>query len=224
MLRANTGGFRMLPSYYDAIPNLPDAERLALYDAINDFGFGSGPGEEALPPTLAGYFLLIRPTLEKSVRFFESRRENGRKPKRSEAEAKGSEREANMKRDSESESEGDSDSESEGVSESEKQTEKTASPRAKRFTPPSVDEIREYCRQRQNSVDAAQFADYYAARGWRVGSGTMRDWRAAVRTWERRETNTENHSAGPRRSASACPGRDYGSLCDNDPGRAGAPV
>ena len=56
-----------------------------------------------------------------------------------------------------------------------------------RFTPPTVDEVEAYCRERSNTVDAEQFCDFYAAKGWRVGSQPMRDWKAAVRTWEKRQ-------------------------------------
>lgn len=56
-----------------------------------------------------------------------------------------------------------------------------------RFAPPSLDEVTAYCRERGNGVDPEQFVDFYAAKGWRVGNQPMKDWRAAVRTWERRE-------------------------------------
>lgn len=55
----------------------------------------------------------------------------------------------------------------------------------KRFQKPSVDEIRAYCQQRQNQVDAARFWDFYESKGWLVGKSKMKDWKAAVRTWER---------------------------------------
>lgn len=55
-----------------------------------------------------------------------------------------------------------------------------------RFKPPTVDEVAAYCQQRGNGIDAQHFIDYYAARGWQYKGGTrMKDWRAAVRTWER---------------------------------------
>lgn len=56
-----------------------------------------------------------------------------------------------------------------------------------RFLPPSMQEVAEYCRERGNSVDAEQFVDFYASKGWKVGNTTMKDWRAAVRTWEKRD-------------------------------------
>ena len=55
----------------------------------------------------------------------------------------------------------------------------------KRFLPPSLDEVREYCYERQNNVNASQFVDFYTANGWKVGKNSMKDWKAAVRTWER---------------------------------------
>ena len=56
----------------------------------------------------------------------------------------------------------------------------------KRFTPPTVEEVSSYCLERKNGIDAQAFIDYYAARGWKLGKETMKDWKAAVRTWENR--------------------------------------
>lgn len=55
------------------------------------------------------------------------------------------------------------------------------------FSPPTVDEVKEYCNERGNSIKAEHFIDYYATRGWMLGKVKMKDWRAAVRTWERNE-------------------------------------
>lgn len=58
----------------------------------------------------------------------------------------------------------------------------------KRFTPPTVDEVAAYCRERGNVVDAQRFVDFYASKGWKVGNAGMRDWHAAVRNWERQDS------------------------------------
>ena len=55
-----------------------------------------------------------------------------------------------------------------------------------RFIKPTVDEIRAYCKERRNDVDPERFFNYYESKGWLVGRANMKDWRAAVRTWERR--------------------------------------
>ena len=57
--------------------------------------------------------------------------------------------------------------------------------RSKRFTPPEVKEVAAYCEERKNGIDAQHFVDYYEARGWMIGKNRMKDWKAAVRTWER---------------------------------------
>ena len=55
----------------------------------------------------------------------------------------------------------------------------------KRFTKPTLAEVQAYCAERGNVVDPQKFVDYYESNGWRVGKNPMKDWRAAVRTWER---------------------------------------
>lgn len=58
----------------------------------------------------------------------------------------------------------------------------------KRFVKPSIKEIESYCKERGNNINAASFYDYYESKGWKVGREPMKDWRAAVRNWERRRT------------------------------------
>ena len=53
------------------------------------------------------------------------------------------------------------------------------------FKKPSVEEVRAYCEERKNKVDAEAFVDFYESKGWLVGKTPMKDWKAAVRTWER---------------------------------------
>lgn len=53
------------------------------------------------------------------------------------------------------------------------------------FIPPTVDQVKAYCTERGNHVDAQAFVDFYTAKGWMIGKNKMRDWKAAVRTWER---------------------------------------
>ena len=63
---------------------------------------------------------------------------------------------------------------------------KAATPPRTRFIPPSLEEVQAYCAERKNTVDAERFFDFYSANGWVQGKGKpIRDWRAAVRTWER---------------------------------------
>lgn len=55
------------------------------------------------------------------------------------------------------------------------------------FSPPTVEEVRKYCSERGNNVDPEVFVDFYESKGWMIGKSKMKDWKAAVRTWERSE-------------------------------------
>ena len=59
-----------------------------------------------------------------------------------------------------------------------------------KFVPPSLEEVRAYCEERGNGIDAQYFMDYYSARGWKVGRNVITDWKAVVRNWERREAKS----------------------------------
>lgn len=62
-----------------------------------------------------------------------------------------------------------------------------------RFTPPTPDEVRSYAAEKGLTVDADRFCDFYASKGWRVGSQPMRDWKAAVRGWCARDRHDVDH-------------------------------
>lgn len=56
----------------------------------------------------------------------------------------------------------------------------------KRFTPPTVDNVKAYCSEHGYNVDAERFVDFYSSKGWLVGKTKMKDWKAAVRSWHSR--------------------------------------
>jgi len=55
------------------------------------------------------------------------------------------------------------------------------------FHPPNLDDVKEYCLERNNSVDPYKWFDFYEAKGWMIGKNKMKDWKAAVRTWETKQ-------------------------------------
>ena len=64
---------------------------------------------------------------------------------------------------------------------------------------PTLEEVKEYCNERNNNVDAEQFIDYYETNGWVQGKGKpIKDWKACVRTWERNETNKQKERKSER--------------------------
>ena len=71
-----------------------------------------------------------------------------------------------------------------------------------KFQKPSLDEIRVYCQERGNQVDPEKFFNFYESKGWVVGKSPMKDWKAAVRTWEQRRLKTTRATYQPRQRKS----------------------
>ena len=69
------------------------------------------------------------------------------------------------------------------------------------FKPPTVEEVQAYCQERNNKVDAQVFVDFYESKGWLVGKNKMKDWKAAVRTWERNRKDSGGTSGGSSKNS-----------------------
>lgn len=80
-----------------------------------------------------------------------------------------------------------------------------------RFKPPTIEEVQSYCQERKNGIDAESFIDYYTARNWMLGKVKMKDWKAAVRTWER-----NNHSQPKSKEKQYTTAADYKPPVAND--------
>lgn len=92
-------------------------------------------------------------------------------------------------------SDSDSDSDINTNPDTEKKADKP--PRAPNFIKPTLSEVSEYCIERGGKVDAQKWLDYYESNGWKVGRNPMKDWRAAVRTWERNGFDRGNNGKRP---------------------------
>lgn len=77
------------------------------------------------------------------------------------------------------------------------------------FVPPTLEEVKAYCIERNNKVDADRFIDFYSSKGWMVGKNKMKDWKACIRTWEK--DSKDNGSAKPKTTNkfNQFPQRDY---------------
>lgn len=86
-----------------------------------------------------------------------------------------------------------------GAQDKEKEKEKEINT-TNRFIKPSIEEVRNYCLERKNNVKAEQFIDFYESKNWFIGKNKMKDWKAAVRTWERNNKGKiEIESNNPKR-------------------------
>ena len=67
----------------------------------------------------------------------------------------------------------------------------------KRFIKPTIEEVKVYCQERDNGVNPEAFIDFYESKGWKVGNQPMKDWKAAVRTWEKRSDRPVSNKSSP---------------------------
>ena len=74
-----------------------------------------------------------------------------------------------------------------------------------KFVKPTVEEVTEYCTERGNNIDPQSFIDFYESKGWKIGSQPMKDWKAAIRTWEQRRKEE-----APRQKPVQKPKFEYG--------------
>lgn len=81
------------------------------------------------------------------------------------------------------------------IKQPEKPKRKKVPPKKKKFNPPSVQDVQDYCNERKNGISAYTFVNFYQSKGWKVGGQKMVDWEAAVRTWENK-SKKENNQTG----------------------------
>lgn len=185
--------FNMRPS-----SKLSSMERLQLYDAILDYGqTGEIPNFSGALSVAWDY---IQPTLDEDNARYEATRE-----KRAKAGALGGSAKAKAAKQSEANVANASNAKQEEANVANlansiqsnsiqfnsvqlRESEAGKPPTRPRFSPPSVQDVADYCREKSYAVDAARFVDYYSSIGWKVGKNPMKDWRAAVRTWARKDS------------------------------------
>lgn len=171
-------------SYYDAIKLLPDEKRLEAYDALMRYEF-EGDDPEELSYEVELIFTILKPLLDAAAK----KREDGKKGGRPKKETDGKEKKNH--RFLEEETIGFEKQKASEVKESKVKGSKVKGSEVKdearaREARPTLEEIRSYCEERGNTVDPEMFFDFYEAKGWKVGNAPMRNWKAAVRTWEKR--------------------------------------
>lgn len=185
---------KVYTDFAEAMEALSDAERGRLFMSMLQY---ASTGEAG---TLSGAERFVWPiakqNIDRAQAELEKRAENGRKggrPKKAtESEEKQKKANESKRKQTKDNKDKDNDKDKENniipLSPNGDIPPKGGRPPEKRFVKPTVDEVRAYCAERGNRVDAQAFVDFYEAKGWKVGSSPMKDWKAAVRTWEQRDT------------------------------------
>ena len=222
----NRDSFIFYGSFYEAISCLDDATRLQCYDAVASYAI------TGIDPELNGVakaiFALIKPQIDANNKRYnngckgaEYGKKGGRPvtknpigdndenpigdtSKNPIGDNDENPKETPNEKENENVNENENEKEKENESPSETKREKQAKEKRLRFSAPSVDEVRDYCRERGNSIDAETFVDFYASKGWKVGNSPMKDWQSAISTWEKRECR-----ASPREKPASFNANDY---------------
>ena len=132
-------------------------------------------------------FMMMKEHIDEALADYETKKENGKKggrpKKQTEPEViSGSVNKATIT-EADAEAETDAEAEAETDKEKEKKYLYTPSP----FTPPTMEEVKAYIQKRGYQTNPEVFWDYYTANGWHMGSAPIKDWKAALRNWNRKE-------------------------------------
>jgi len=80
----------------------------------------------------------------------------------------------------------------------------------RKFKPPNLEQVKTYCDERKNTIDPQAFLDFYESKGWLIGKNKMKDWKAAVRTWERNQTKQNENTGISNKGARATQIKEVG--------------
>lgn len=194
---------KLFVDYLDAIEPLGDVERGRLFTALLQYA------RTGAAPQLTGSERFIFPMMraqldrdaaelrEKSEKNSNNGKKGGRPRKSNETEK--SER-FSEKRPVFSESEKSKDNRIKTIDKDKDKDkeERVKAPARGRFTPPSIEEVEAYCQDQACDVDAERFVDFYESKGWKVGSQPMKDWKAAIRNWARRDRQNAKQTGADR--------------------------
>ena len=188
--------FMFFYNFKQTADNLPDELRLKFYDALTAYAF---VGEEPDEPIIRALVSAFKPSLDK-----EERRGGNHNPtgQNGQSEVKDGQ---NGQTFLETETETETEAEDTYTDFSDKSSksgmcvtdDSTAVKKTQKFIPPTVGEVSAYCLERGSGVNPERFVDFYTSKGWMIGKSKMKDWRAAVRNWERETPrNTETNTFG----------------------------
>ena len=194
---ANTvEAFTFFRSFYEALMEMRPADRHAMYDAIMRYTF-EGEEPELRNSVQRMMFKVLRPNLDSSIEARINGKKGGRPSNSVNAKVSEDKRGVSKKKKgalpkNEKQQEQEQELEQEQEQELEQEQEKS---KGKKFSPPTIEEAREYIRQNHLDVPVEKWWHYYNARDWCLSKGQkMKNWKSAIHTWDRRSDH-EGHSS-----------------------------
>lgn len=168
-------------SFAEAIDILPPEIYAETVRAIIRYAiYGEMPDISGLSDAAFVTFTLVKPQLDANNRRYANGCKGGRPKNQTETKPKPRVNQTETKPEP---NENVNVNDNENIKEKDKK--KSATSRAP--SKPTIEEITAYCRERGNSVDPQAFYDFYESKGWMIGKNHMKDWKAAIRTWERKD-------------------------------------
>lgn len=172
--------FTIFRSVFDALTACPAEDAQRAFEMIGRYAL-DGVLPDAEKSTAYGLFLSVRPLIDTSIKRSQSGQKGGEaNSKQTEANCKQtvSKPEANC-------SKPEAKIKEESINIKETLSKESAKKSVKRFSAPTVEQVKEYIDEKGYNIDPERFVDYYSSKGWVVGKSPMKDWKAAVRTWAR---------------------------------------
>lgn len=178
-------------SFFEAVSTLQEDEQVKCYDAISRYALNGELVElQGIPKAI---FTLIKPQLDaNNKRFLDGKKgaeygKLGGRPKKKKGDGDNNKNPTGVSEDTQKETPNVNVNVNVNANENENVNIKEIGDKPRSvFKPPTLEEVKEYCFERNNGIDAQQFIDFYSSKGWMIGKNKMKDWKAAVRTWEQR--------------------------------------
>lgn len=170
--------FVFYKSFYDSIKELDTKYQVEIYNAIFSYQFDGKVID--LDGVAKSIFTLILPILEANNKRYINGCKGGKPKKKNDTKIKPNsnltltEVEPNVLCIMNNDNVNDNDIKEKNII------------KKKVFKKPTIEEVEEYCRERNNGIDASRFVNFYESKNWMVGKNKMVDWKACVRTWEQR--------------------------------------
>lgn len=195
--------FIFYKSFYEAIKDVEDKEKIQIYEAICKYSLYED--ETELTGITKTLFTLIKPQLKANTKRFQDGKKGGR-PKKITSGYENKETDGySEKKPNNNVNVNDNDNDNVNDNDIKEKLKR------KNFIKPTLEEIKNYCTERSNKVNATKFYNFYESKGWKIGKETMEDWKACIRTWEEpKETSNLKHKQYEQRQ-----GVDWNSYYDN---------
>lgn len=179
-------------SFKESMNDLSDTDKLLMYEAIADYSL------DLKEPALSGFpkalFSLIRPILDANIQRWKNGRKGGAPIGNINAKKTTEKQPKNNRNSTEKQPNKDKDVNKDkeyNIKNKDVNVEDKSSmsvDKSTRFVPPTLLDVQKFIFEKGYTINASAFVDFYESKGWMIGKNKMKDWKAAVRTWQRKES------------------------------------